>query len=267
MRAFRQHGFTLVELLVVIGIIALLISILLPALTRARDAAMRVSCLSNLRQLYTMCQMYAQDNRGVVPLGVRHDQRQFNYIGYDGARGWMGLGLLISAGYTRESQAWYCPAESNDQLMYNTASNPWRDLDNLQQVNATYGTIHTRFGYGSRPIVGWNRFQFPNRPFRFNTANNALTGTVHWPKLTEIRNKAILADVASQNLSLTTRHQRGVNVIYGHGGGKWVSRDHFAAELAVLPLSGFNIIYNNAILNDNDPDNPTGMWARFDQAP
>jgi prepilin-type N-terminal cleavage/methylation domain-containing protein len=62
----RTKGFTLVELLVVIGIITILISMLLPALTRARDQANTVSCQSNERQFYNMVLLYAQDNGGTV---------------------------------------------------------------------------------------------------------------------------------------------------------------------------------------------------------
>jgi prepilin-type N-terminal cleavage/methylation domain-containing protein/prepilin-type processing-associated H-X9-DG protein len=64
-----RSAFTLVELLVVIGIIALLISILLPSLNRARQAANQVYCLSQLKQIGTALHMYANTHKGSLPIG------------------------------------------------------------------------------------------------------------------------------------------------------------------------------------------------------
>src|SRR4051794_13516534 len=68
----KRKAFTLVELLVVIGIIALLIAILLPTLNKAREAANRTQCLSNLRSIHQMLGIYGTSNKDQVPLTMQN---------------------------------------------------------------------------------------------------------------------------------------------------------------------------------------------------
>src|SRR5215213_10091421 len=114
----RRRGFTLVELLVVIGIIAVLISILLPTLGKARESAKRTQCLSNLRQISIFINMYATAYKGLVPLGTSSggsagcaEALSYQITAASAtpdpdppkAVRYVGLGLFFKAGYLKET--------------------------------------------------------------------------------------------------------------------------------------------------------------------
>ena len=89
----RKHhpGFTLVELLVVIGIVGLLVALLLPAIQAAREAARRSECFNNLRQIGLALQNYESANRS-LPSGYLS---QFKTDGTDTGPGWGWAALLL----------------------------------------------------------------------------------------------------------------------------------------------------------------------------
>jgi prepilin-type N-terminal cleavage/methylation domain-containing protein len=127
-----RRGFTLVELLVVIGIIALLISMLLPSLNKARDAAINVTCASNMRQIGVAYTMYANDNRGWINPGYelgpdstgavsgRYFQERFAPVHPNAP----GKYLPWSADYWGRG-VWLCPAETRQLHDHHYAANAW----------------------------------------------------------------------------------------------------------------------------------------------
>jgi prepilin-type N-terminal cleavage/methylation domain-containing protein/prepilin-type processing-associated H-X9-DG protein len=115
------RGFTLVELLVVIGIITVLIGILIPALSAAKRQAGRVKCASNMRQIAMAVINYTSDNKGSFPLGGLQVGGWVHW-GNDPERKPNDAKIVPYLGGTFKLDLFLCPADSR---IRNTGFNGW----------------------------------------------------------------------------------------------------------------------------------------------
>jgi prepilin-type N-terminal cleavage/methylation domain-containing protein/prepilin-type processing-associated H-X9-DG protein len=162
----RIRGFTLVELLVVIGIIALLISILLPSLQRARQMANLIYCQSNLRQIGQLVQLYAASNNGYLPPLNGYSEypgapgsAQNPYNGYWQEYRWHDLlALLVTPTQTSvaNTPTWPFGTPVAANHPYNTLA-AYHDVDVPSEPRPTYRTTPGPWG-GNANIQNGNPF-------------------------------------------------------------------------------------------------------------
>lgn len=142
-------GFTLVELLVVIGIIAVLISVLLPALNRARASSNSVWCLSNLKQMGLAIRMYAADNKDRLPIAYWDGNTSPNN---EGATDW---GWLILPYLRKGSSGVYTGQDPGDMWRLfkdkDTVTGNSTDSFDAEKVQ-TYGVNQILFGFAPGPL-------------------------------------------------------------------------------------------------------------------
>jgi competence protein ComGC len=145
-----QRAFTVIELIVCMGIVAVLCGILLPSLRAAREASCKLNCNSNQRQIGTAIVAYGMQSDSRIPQSVHadgaHPRRQELMAsrvqdgGLPGNAGWDGLGLLVRGGYLGNCQCLYCPSHHGDHSF-------GRYADDYANKDSASVQIYTNYHY------------------------------------------------------------------------------------------------------------------------
>jgi len=201
-RLLKHRGFTLIELLVVIAIIAILASMLLPALSSAKERARRVSCINNLKEMGLGLIMYAGDNNEKIPyvepswstLYCLANPNPLPVETHDTPPGIrVGIGLVVPT-YVPNGHVFYCPSFHSPVPGLFTYDDPLYGFSGNFPTNEVLMT----YEYSRWVDKGWNQ----------NTA-----------KLNILGRKAITYDFFANGMGKYA-HQSVYNVLYGDGSAR-----------------------------------------------
>ncbi|HAL45775.1 MAG TPA: hypothetical protein DCP47_07670 [Phycisphaerales bacterium] len=263
-------GFTLIELLVVISIIAMMLSILTPALSRAKEQAKRIECFSNLKQLTLAWSMYAMNNSDKlcspdVNCGIEDGCWVIDGPALPG--NWIGgTELAIKKGvlwpYTQYIKLYGCPTAGGYESP-NVRNDRLRDY----MIPVTMGfTGQTWYG---QPCSTFKRYTAITRPLdklAFVEADGGLRGATgnywllnaFWPLNDESSEPQWKFDTNSERVPcnmITARHDKGFNMSFADGHcGYYKYKDQRTVKLAVELLDFYCKFEKEASVDNPDLD-------------